>query len=187
MATSAPHAGRPARSRAQNPVLVSEEAGSFTQARLRPGKSARCVDQPMTERVAQATTQRGDIIDLVGDRGALRCAQSRHQSLLEKFGKRDIRLNSEHKPRWQQVIVSNLKPAIEAPEGRGRCRGVDRRTGIKQRVAHPATAVADVPTKIEAGPSPYGLGRRLFGLRRFAGAIGLVAQIIEEYRATTSR
>src|SRR6516225_9910724 len=75
--------------------------------------------------------------------------QSRGQSILEEIGERNVRFNAKEKPGRQQVIVSGLDTAIHAAKGRCRCRGAQRRVGVKQRIAHPAAAVADVAAEIE--------------------------------------
>src|SRR5271169_4533896 len=58
---------------AQNRILIVDEAGCLDEARLGLSQSACAVNQPTIERVAETPAQRGDIVDLVGDDGALGC------------------------------------------------------------------------------------------------------------------
>src|SRR5208282_2414911 len=75
---------RPAGAGEQHCVLIAGDAGRLAEARLRPGKATGSVNQPMIERVAEATAQRRDIVDLVGNGGALRRRSCKGHAILEK-------------------------------------------------------------------------------------------------------
>ena len=141
-------AERPAGAREQDLVLIAGDAGSLAEARLRPGKPAGAVDQPMIERVAEATAQRRDVIDLVGNCCALGRSSGENRAVLEKIRERNIGFDPEQQAGRQNVIVACLQAAIEAAERIAR----SYRVRIGQRAVRAAQTIGDVTADIEASP-----------------------------------
>ena len=106
------------------------------------------VNQPVIERVAEATAQRRDIVDLVGDGRALGRSSRKDQAILEKLRERNVGFDSEQQPGRQNVIVACLQAAILTVERIARsCR-----VGIGQRAVRVAQTIGRVPADIEASP-----------------------------------
>ena len=110
-------ANRRAHSREQDHVLIAGDTGTIdTKRACDQANPPVPIDQPMIEGVAEATAQRRDIVDLVGDDGALGRSSGKDRTVLEEIRERNIAFDSEEQPGRQNVIVACLQAAIETAE-----------------------------------------------------------------------
>jgi hypothetical protein len=100
----------------QNPVGVVDDAGSLQKASQRPGETARGVDHPVVECVADAPAQRSHQLDLLGKVGVGGGAKPREIVRRQIIQDRQIALDAQKNARWQNMIVSRLDAGAEAAE-----------------------------------------------------------------------